>query len=168
MFGEVGPNRDALIIKSDADGVRRLAIARWGVPPPADVPQLLTTVGNLASPFWRAALDMPARRCLVPASAFRQSTGKPDPATGRKRQLWFDVLGHEVFAFAGVTRWGGAGEPERFALLTCKPNGFFAAAVEAKAMPVILLGEAGDAWLAGAPARSLARTVANMHMRIVA
>ena len=59
----------------------------------------MTNVRNLTSPFWRAALTDPANRCLVPVTAFAEWTVEPDPLTGRKRKVWFEVIDAEMFVF---------------------------------------------------------------------
>ena len=166
-YPEIYPDREGPIIRAGEDGVRRIEVARWGVPPPAGVARPITNVRNLASPFWRAALGTPANRCLVPVSAFVEWTVEPDPLTGKKRKVWFEVVDAELFAFAGITRRGGPGEPDRYAFLTCAPN-TVVGAVHPKAMPVILHGHAIDAWLNGDAADALAVPLADELMRISA
>ena len=165
LYPEIYPDREAPIIRADEAGVRRIEVARWGVPPPGSVSRPVTNVRNLASPFWRASLSVPARRCLVPVTAFVEWTAEPDPATGRKRKVWFEMCDGEPFVFAGITR-PSPGELDRFAFLTCAPN-TVVGAVHPKAMPVILHGAAKDAWLTGDAAEALALPVADELMRVV-
>lgn len=94
--------------------------------------------------MWRSALRDPARRCLVPVTAFCEYGAAPDPVTKRKRQHWFALASEEPFAFAGI--WRPADESARFAFLTCEPNALVGA-VHPKAMPVMLTGEGLDHWL---------------------
>ncbi len=166
LFPDIYPDKEAPIIRADDAGERRIDVARWGVPPPGGVSRPVTNVRNLASPFWRASLAGAARRCLVPVTAFCEWTAEPDPATGRKRKVWFARPDGEAFAFAGVTRPNAPGEPARYAFLTCEPNALVGA-VHPKAMPVILEGDAVDAWLAGAPAEPLARQSPEDYLAIV-
>lgn len=126
----------------------------------------MTNVGNLASPFWRTSLEKPTWRCLVPVTAFVGWTADPDPATGSKRKVWFEMCDGDPFVFAGIKRPMGTGEPDRFAFLTCAPNSVVGA-VHPKAMPVILHGEAKDAWLTGDAAEAMARPLADELIRIV-
>lgn len=102
----------------------------------------------------------------MPVTAFVEWTVEPDPKTGRKRKVWFDMCDGEPFAFAGITRQI-AGEIVRFAFLTCAPN-TVVGAVHPKAMPVILHGAAKDAWLTGDAAEALAMPLADELMRVVA
>ena len=80
----------------------------------------------------------------MPATAFSEWTATPDPETGKKRIVWFDVKGTELFAFAGI--WRPTEDGERFAFLTSEPNELVAP-VHPKAMPVILAREDYDRWL---------------------
>lgn len=145
VLGDVYPKYEAPIIRPHAEG-RELTMMAWGVPfaPPGQKPRPITNVRNTASPFWRSMLKDPARRCLVPATAFSEWTAEPDPATGKKRIVWFDVKDADLFAFAGI--WRPTEEGERFAFLTAEPNALVAP-IHPKAMPVILAPEDYDRWL---------------------
>ncbi len=139
------PKRPAMIVRQ-VGAKREAALLQWGFPPPPGVRGPVTNVRNLASPFWRAALADPARRCLIPASQFCEWEG----AAGAKRQRWFKVPSRAVFAFAGIWRpladdlFGSPGGA--FAMLTCEPNALVAP-IHPKAMPVILHPEDHDRWL---------------------
>ena len=146
LFDEIYPDRDAPVIITAATGDRRIAMMRWGFPPPVAGTRLVTNVRNLASSFWRTALSRPDRRCLVPVTAFSEWTAEPDPVTNRKRKAWFDLPAQKVFAFAGV--WRPAGEVDRFAFLTTAPNKLVGA-IHPKAMPMILAPHEYTAWLTG-------------------
>ena len=145
-LGEVYPNYEAPIFRKGADGIE-LTMLKWGVPlamGPDRKPKPVTNVRNTTSPFWKSMLANPERRCLVPATAFSEWTAEPDPATGKKRLVWFDVKDTDLFAFAGI--WRPTEEGERFAFLTSEPNALVAP-VHPKAMPVILAREDYDRWL---------------------
>ena len=121
---EIYPDSEAPVIVSAGTG-RTLAMMRWGWPPFGEVKRPITNVRNLASPMWRSALADPARRCLVPATAFSEWSAVPDPKTGRKRKHWFNLragsgAGEVLFAFAGL--WRPTEESPRFPFLTCPPN----------------------------------------------
>ena len=149
---EVYPEALAPVIVSGGPGeTRKLATMRWGWPPFGEIKRPITNVRNLASPMWRSALTDPARRCLVPATAFSEWSAKPDPATGRKRKHWFALADGSPFAFAGL--WRPTGDGPRFAFLTAPPNAMVGA-IHPKAMPVLLTpGLLADAWLSvGGPA----------------
>jgi putative SOS response-associated peptidase YedK len=120
----------------------------WGFPHQVKSPKTgkvtekpVTNVRNLSSPFWRSALTSPARRCLVPVTAFSEyGPGVP----GKLPLHWFSIPSRPIFAFAGV--WRPLGEGGAFAFLTCDPNPLVAD-IHPKAMPVILHEEDYDRWL---------------------
>lgn len=145
-LGEVYPNYEAPIFRQGADGIE-LTMLKWGVPLAMGgdrKPKPVTNVRNTSSPFWKSMLANPARRCLVPATAFSEWTAAPDPATGRKKLVWFDVKDTDLFAFAGI--WRPTEDGERFAFLTSEPNALVAP-IHPKAMPVILAREDHERWL---------------------
>jgi putative SOS response-associated peptidase YedK len=147
------PKRPALVVRAETAG-RVAETMVWGFPPPPGVRGQVANVRNLASPFWRAALTNPSRRCLIPASEFCEWEGEK----GAKRARWFNVPSLPVFAFAGIWRPGpgdplGIGEP-CFAMLTCEPN-TMVGTVHPKAMPVILHPKDHDRWLAAPLAEAL-------------
>ncbi|AXC49492.1 SOS response-associated peptidase [Paracoccus suum] len=144
----IWPDTRAPIVRAGADGVRELAMARWGLPTP---PQHLTTrrdpgvtnVRNTASPHWRGWLG-PAHRCLVPLTAFAEPRSTAGRGSGN---VWFGPAeaGQQMF-FAGlhVPNWrsirkvkDGETVDDLYAFLTTAPNAEVAA-VHPKAMPVIL------------------------------
>jgi len=169
---EIYPDQIAPVVVADGSG-RQLEMMRWGWPPFGEVKRPITNVRNLASPMWRSALADPARRCLVPVTAFSEWSAAPDPLTGRKRKHWFDLLansqeGDSLFAFAGL--WRQADDGPRFAFLTCAPNETVGR-VHPKAMPVILRpGEACERWLTanGAGAAAMQVPLADALMREIA
>jgi len=132
----------------------------WGVPirvagkrPGTTVKKFVTNVRNLASPFWRANLEDPAHRCLVPFTQFAEPKPGKDAKTGRPAQYWFRVVDQPVAAFAGIWRETDIGRV--FAVLTCEPNPLIAP-LHPKAMPVILHPTDYASWLAGDSAQDLA------------
>jgi putative SOS response-associated peptidase YedK len=143
-FGDIYPGRQAPVLRKDGDGLQ-LDTMKWGFPgPQAAGGRPVTNVRNLASPFWRSALNDPNRRCLVPVSKFCEWTAEPDAETGRKRKVWFGHKEQPVFAFAGIWRPGDEGG--FFAFLTCPPNETVGA-IHPKAMPVMLDPENFARWL---------------------
>ncbi len=135
--------------RPDSDPPRRLVPRLWGVPPPPSASEAgrgVLTVRNPDSPFWIGNLRNSEFRCLVPATAV-MAWGKPDPSTGKRRQLWYGASDQRCFAMAGV--WKDSEVPS-FALLTCEANAMLRDhGVER--MPVILSGEAKlwHTWLSG-------------------
>ncbi|GEO00244.1 DUF159 family protein [Novosphingobium sediminis] len=163
-LAEIYPDAEAPVVVSEGAG-RRLDMMRWGWPPFGDVKRPITNVRNLASPMWRAALSDPARRCLVPVTAFSEWSAAPDPQTGRKRKHWFDLPGDPLFAFAGL--WRPTEQGPRFAFLTCEAN-TVVGSVHPKAMPVVLRpGRAFERWLSadGAGAAAMQVPLADAHMQ---
>jgi putative SOS response-associated peptidase YedK len=148
LFEEIYPGKPAPVLRR-ADAGLRLESMTWGFPGPASARgRPVTNVRNLASPFWRSALDRPDRRCIVPVTRFCEWTADPDPVTKRKAKVWFGMQdAHpELFAFAGLWRPGEGGP--FFAFLTCEANATVGA-VHPKAMPVMLRPADALKWIDG-------------------
>ena len=143
------PDMMAPVVRTAADGVRELAMMRWGFPPPPKAgTRPVTNVSNVKSPYWRAWLK-PEFRCLVPATSFFEYTDATPKVTH-----WFarDET-RPLFCFAGIWRpWTGERKKETrehllFSFLTCEPNDTVRP-IHSKAMPVILSTEdEREAWL---------------------
>ena len=175
------PDHAAPIVRTGADGVRELVLARWGMPSPAfalhgkKVDKGITNVRNTASPHWRRWLA-PASRCLVPLTSFSESATGDD---GKATPVWFALGDDRPLAFfAGVqTRWTstrklaeGEVTADLFGFLTTEPNAEVGA-VHPKAMPVILTTpEQFETWLTApwAEAAALQRPLPDGALRIVA
>ena len=105
------PNGRAPVVRAAPDGVRELAMMRWGFPPPSipgNKPRnpYLTNVRNTDSRYWRAYLTRPEYRCLVPVTSFAE----PDNNQGsRSIWTWFaQDEGRPLMFFAGIWReWEG-------------------------------------------------------------
>lgn len=144
---ELYPGRVAPVVRREAaveaPGLV-LDAMRWGFPPPPGARAPVVNVRNLASPFWRTALALRERRCLVPVSEFCEYEGEK----GAKRKRWFRLVDRELFAFAGLWRpvTPQDGIARAFAFLTCEPNPLVAA-IHPQAMPVILHPEDHPRWL---------------------
>jgi len=123
------PDYPAPIVRTGADGVRELAMARWGMPSsrqalyeaatrradrlrakgqPVDFDQLLrmepdggtTNVRNTSSKHWKPWLE-PGSRCLVPLTSF--SEPGVNAATGKSEPWWFALSEERPLAFfAGI------------------------------------------------------------------
>src|SRR5271156_988777 len=71
MLPGVFPDYSAPIVRTAADGVRELAMARWGMPSPAfaiagkKTDPRVTNIRNAKSPHWRRWLVVESR-CIVP------------------------------------------------------------------------------------------------------
>jgi putative SOS response-associated peptidase YedK len=177
LFPGIFPDYFAPIVRNGKDGVREMAMARWGMPgPPAFGGAPITNIRNVKSPHWRRWLR-PDSRCAVPFTSFCEyADTKP-----KKTPTWFALdEGRPLAVFAGVwTPWTGArgpkskpveGQHELFGFLTCDPNDVVAP-IHPKAMPVILRTEAEiETWMT-APAEEalkLQRPLPNGTLRIVA
>jgi len=145
------PDTLAPVVRTAEDGVRELAILRWGLPPPPKGSRPVTNVRNIKSSFWRPWLE-PEQRCLVAVISFCEWTD------GRAKFTHWFALSDErpLFWFAGIWRpWRGERKGEEcehqfFAFLTTAANDT-GRPIHAKAMPVILTSEADcETWLAGA------------------
>lgn len=144
---EIYPGYQAPVLRAKNDGGLQLEMMKWGFPGPQSAgSRPVTNVRNLASPFWRSALNDPKRRCIVPATSFCEWTAEPDPATKRKSKVWFGLAEDHppLFAFAGIWRPGEGGP--FMAFLTCDANQLVGA-VHPKAMPVILRPSDAEHWL---------------------
>ncbi|OJU12275.1 MAG: DUF159 family protein [Alphaproteobacteria bacterium 64-11] len=169
------PDYAAPIVRTGADGVRELVMARWGMPcPPQYAGPPVTNIRNVKSPHWRRWLGV-GSRCVVPATSFCEyEDTKP-----RKTPIWFALAeDRPLFVFAGVwTPWRGVrkkseGEMDHeiFGFLTCEANAVVRP-IHEKAMPVILTTpEETEAWMT-APAEealTLQRPLPEEMLKIVA
>jgi putative SOS response-associated peptidase YedK len=150
----VFPDYMAPVVRNAPDGVRELAMLRWGMPgPPQFGGALSTNIRNTKSFHWRPWLK-PANRCVVPFTSFCEyADTKP-----RKTPTWFAFDDSRPLAFfAGIwTTWKGSrgskakpveGEHQLFGFLTTAANAEVGA-IHPKAMPVILTTEAEiEAWM---------------------
>ena len=169
------------MVRTGADGVRELALARWDMPSPAfalvgrKVDRGVKNARNVDSPHWRRWLCL-AARCLVPFTSVSESARGPD---GKSEPVWFARDDGRPPAFlAGIwtgwtcTRKVADGEVtcDLFASLTTDPNREVAA-IHPKAMPVILTtADETESWLS-APwpdARCLQRPLPDGALRVVA
>jgi putative SOS response-associated peptidase YedK len=67
----VFPDQMAPVVRTAKDGVRELAMMRWGFPPPTHVTGgAVTNIRHTASSWWRPWLTKPEYRCLVPVTSF--------------------------------------------------------------------------------------------------
>lgn len=143
-FDEIFPGQMAPVLRRKQDERLGLEMMKWGFPgPQAAGSRAVTNVRNLSSPFWRNALQQPARRCIVPVTSFCEWTGE----VGRKQKVWFELTReHEspLFAFAGLWRPGDGGP--FMAFLTCESKGIVRE-VHPKSMPVMLRPDDAPRWL---------------------
>lgn len=143
LLPAIFPDHMAPVVRN-SDAGRELVQMRWGFPPPPHVTDhLLTTVRNLASPYWCPWLK-PEYRCLIPVTSFAEYA----PAKPRNTPVWFALSeDRPLCAFAGIWRpWHGVrgpkadpveGEHLLFSLLTTVANEVVKP-IHPKAMPVIL------------------------------
>ena len=171
-FDEIYPGKLAPVLRRTESGAQRLEMMRWGFPGPAAAKSRpITNVRNLDSPFWRSALNVPARRCVVPVTSFCEWTAEPDPETKRKAKVWFGLNENvpPLFAFAGLWRPGDRNSEEPYmAFLTCEANDVVGP-IHPKAMPVMLRPADAERWLTAerASACELAQPFAATEMRVL-
>ena len=180
MLPGVFPDYSAPIVRTAVDGVRELAMARWGMPSPIFALKGrksdggVTNIRNVASPHWRRWLGGESR-CVVPFTSFAEHEVLPD---GSRPPVWFALdEGRPLAFFAGIwTRWTSVrkvkeGETTNlFAFLTTEPNAVVAP-IHPKAMPVILTRpDEIEAWLVASIAEvlKLQRPLPDDALRIVA
>jgi putative SOS response-associated peptidase YedK len=79
------PDYMAPVVRNAPDGVRELAMLRWGMPgPPQFGGSPITNIRNTKSPHWRRWLK-PENRCVVPWTSFCEyADTKP-----KKTPTWF-------------------------------------------------------------------------------
>lgn len=145
----IAPTQPVAIVRREATGERALALVRWGlIPSWAKDPSKLSTLINARSetaaekPSFRGA--MRHRRCIVPADAFYEWTGKP----GSKQPHMIRLCSGQIMGFAGLwEHWLGAdgSEVETMAILTVQASADMAGIHDR--MPVILDPDAYDLWL---------------------
>jgi len=181
LLPAIFPDTPAPVVRTGEDGVRELAMMRWGMPSPAfalkgrKTDPGVTNVRNVTSPHWRRWLRV-EHRCIVPFTSFSEYETTPD---GKKVPVWFAAdEDRPLRFFAGIwTNWTstrkvkeGEVNADLFAFLTAAANGVVGP-VHPKAMPVILTSEdAIETWMA-APAEEalrLQRPVPDDTLRIVA
>ena len=172
----VFPDYKAPIVRNASDGVRELAMARWGMPcPPQFGGAAITNIRNTKSAHWRRWLR-PESRCVVPFTSFCEyADTKP-----KKTPTWFALdEARPLSFFAGIwTAWHGMrgtkanpveGEHQLFGFLTTDANDVVGA-IHPKAMPVILTTPAEiETWMTapGEEALALQRPLPDGVLRIV-
>ncbi len=149
----IAPTQFVPVVRSDDDGVRSVAMLRWGLVPFWAKDR---SIGNrMINARAETLAEKPAfrdsfrkRRCIVPANGFFEWRKQ-----GSVKQPYFIALGgDEPFGMAGLwARWrdrekNGDERLETFTIVTTEPN----SAVEPlhDRMPAILPPEQFDAWLA--------------------
>ncbi|MEG8055167.1 SOS response-associated peptidase family protein [Sphingomonas aerolata] len=114
--GKKTPFYGQVVVQDGAD--RKIERMEWGVPtqvpskrdPAVKLTKYVTNVRNLNSSFWRSMLTTPARRCLVPVTAFSEFGIAPGE-DGKKPLHWFDVPSRSIFALPGSGDRPSAGMP---------------------------------------------------------
>jgi putative SOS response-associated peptidase YedK len=171
------PDYMAPVVRNAPDGVRELAMLRWGMPgPPKFGVHPITNIHNTQSAHYRRWLK-PESRCVVPWTSFCEYADT-EP---RKTPTWFAYDDSRPLAvFAGIwTTWHGTRgtkanpverEHQLFDFLTTEANDVVGA-IHPKVMPVILTTEKEiERWMT-APAEDalkLQRPLLDGELKIVA
>ena len=144
----LAPQQDAPVVRC-LEGQRRLDLLRWGLMPVwAKDPALGNRLINARSetvadkPAFRSAFK--SRRCIVPADGFYEWQQQP----AGKQPFYIHRQDGELLAMAGLwEQWTSpSGEQvPTFSILTMAANAWMQPLHER--MPVILEGDALDAWL---------------------
>lgn len=134
--GDLRPGEFApVIVRSAKTSQRVIRPMVWGYPAPNSMTpsgevQWVTTVRNVASPFWIGNLRHVELRCLVPATAIRQA----------KDDNHEDTIAPSLFAMAGI--WRDLTDMPVFAIVSVDVEGSGKAAV-----PLVLDGAQQQIWL---------------------
>ncbi len=171
-------------IARNNQGVRELAMARWGIPSPVfalngrNLDPGITNVGNVKSPHWRRWLGVESRY-LVPFTSFSENEVLPN---GSRPPVWFALSDERPLAFfAGIwaPQWKsvrkvkeGETTNDLFTFLTTEPNKEVGE-IHPKAMPVILTTpKEVETWMTARPMRrgsckGRCRTAVSRSWRVV-
>ncbi len=154
----IAPTQEAPVVRVGADGLREVALLRWGLVPSwaRDIKvgtKMINARGESVAkkPAFRAAAKQ--RRCIVPATGFFEWQGEP----GAKQPFAITVPDRPLFAFAGLWESWRPGEGpavETFTIVTTDANAAVARIHDR--MPVILPADAVDTWLTGPADAALA------------
>ncbi|HKQ94493.1 MAG TPA: SOS response-associated peptidase [Aestuariivirgaceae bacterium] len=145
----VAPGSPIAIVRPE-NGVRRLALVRWGFVPAwkkdfgSGKPMVNARAETvLDKPTFRNA--MRRRRCLVPADGFYAWKGD---VPGRKQAFFIHRPDHELFGFAGLwEHWMGAdGSEIETALIITTPANAALAHIHHR-LPAVIAPEDFDRWL---------------------
>ena len=153
---EFAPNADVRPTTSNPvvfvhDGVRRMALRRWGfVPSWVKDPKAISNPFNAVSetapdkPFFRTAFRR--RRCIVPANAFFE--WKSEVGVKRKTKYRITRTDGELISLAGLHEYWQHEDQSiaSYTILTTQPNELMAT-IHAR-MPVIIGDAEVDEWLA--------------------
>src|ERR1700689_253034 len=101
MLAGVFPDYSAPIVRAAVDGVRELAMARWGMPSPTfaiagkKTDPGVTNIRNVKSPHWRRWLGVESR-FIVPFTSFAENEVLPG---GSRPPVWFAFDDSRPLAF---------------------------------------------------------------------
>jgi putative SOS response-associated peptidase YedK len=151
---EVFPGGIGMVVREEG-GERVMQSMTWGWPMKfkfmgADAkPKAVNNIAELGKYPWRNFVSGPAFRCLIPLTAFAEAEGPK----GKKTRTWFNVKDQPIFAWAGLWRddrefeWGAV-----YSGLMTKCNETIRPVHDR--MPVLLMPEDYEAWLAGEDAQA--------------
>lgn len=145
----IAPTQPVITIM-EREGRRTAELFRWGFVPgwvknPREWPLLINARAQTMAekPAFRDALRN--SRCIVPASGYFEWMKGPD---GTRRPYYITTADGETMAFAGLySTWAGPNgeEVDTVCIVTAEPNLEISGIYDR--MPVILSGDAIDAWL---------------------
>ncbi len=103
---------DMAPVMAKSESIAKLAPMRFGLPPKGPIS---SPIFNFRSEGRRFSED---QRCVVPASAFFEYTGKRYPKTRHR----FTLAGEPFMGIAAIWRPGEGNQPPAFAMLTMEPG----------------------------------------------
>jgi putative SOS response-associated peptidase YedK len=166
----IAPTDTIDVVRLDREGRRELVRMRWGLVPffwtkslkemPATFNARVETVAD--KPMFRDSFRR--RRCIVPASGFYEWTGDKK---ARVPHLFTAADGSPVLAFAGLwDRWRDPASGEEVLSATIIVSGASAwMAPFHDRMPVLLMPDQFDAWLAGTAGPEILAPAAESALR---
>jgi putative SOS response-associated peptidase YedK len=146
----IAPTQTIAAVRQTEEGVRELAMLRWGlVPSWAKDPSIGSSLCNARAdgiatkPAFRSGFKR--RRCLIPADGFYEWQKRQD--TPKQKQPYYITVEEGLFAFAGLWElWKGPDGPlESCTLITTGANELMAPIHDR--MPVILPRALWAMWL---------------------
>jgi putative SOS response-associated peptidase YedK len=144
---ETYPGYPGLVVREE-NGTRSVQSMTWGFPlrlktmAPTAKPKPVNNIADLRKGMWIGLARKPQWRCLIPFTQFAEAEGP----RGGKTRTWFSVKDQAIAAWAGLWRVSDEWGPVYSGVMTdCNE----AIRPVHDRMPVLLMPDEWDRWLAG-------------------